>query len=240
MENDENDLTFKENIKAGIFQIEFSNQNLDDNIKFRNWKKNMTKIYGNDLIFVSCCKDNIFFGAKRKYKSTYKFVCPKCKNYICSFCLKLVSSDYGDCCVRARLRSVYYRLPECSEVKGEGINCSISLEWLLIIPFLSFLYFIGGILNSLFFRLSKPLNLNSYRKFSYRYSDYYKRKSRITYSIIYTIKVLFAIAIMVAFFPFVILDFILTILLIISVPFHLYPLALVIVFLLELYDDPMY
>ena len=38
-ENVVNDLIIEDNTKTNIFQIEFSDQNLTDNIKFRNWKK---------------------------------------------------------------------------------------------------------------------------------------------------------------------------------------------------------
>ena len=44
MENDINDLIIEENKMDNIFQLEFSNRNLAENIKFRNWKKNMTII----------------------------------------------------------------------------------------------------------------------------------------------------------------------------------------------------
>ena len=60
----------------------------------------------------------------------------------------------------------------------------------------------------------------------------------VTYSLLYIIKVLFAISIMVAFLPFVILDGCITIIiLLISIPFSFKPIKYVFGFLVAFYND---
>ena len=234
MENDKNYLNNEENlINEDVYKIEFSDQNLDNNIRFQNWKKDMLNLYGNKLILVKCYKDNIIFCAKRKELQTYKFKCPKCNIFICSFCLKYFSTDYKDCCIRGRFKTIPYDGPEY----GKDVF-KMSIEYLLLIPFISFLYIIGGICNSLFYQLEKPLTFKEQFEFSDTYSDYYKHKSIITYSVLYYIRILFAIIIMFSFLHFVFLDALLTIIiLIISIPFKFYPIKYVFGMLIALYND---
>ena len=239
MENDVDDIIIEDNKKANIFQIEFSDQNLTDNIKFRNWKKDMFNLYGNEAIFINCQMDNIVFCAKRENNETNHFKCPKCELYICSFCLKYFSDDYriDDCCIRTRIKSICRELPKYSEFKNEDDSCGLSIEWLLLIPFVSFIYIIGGILNSLFFQLNKPLTFKKDKERSCKYSEYYENKSRKTYIILYIIKVAFAVAIIVAFLPFLFFDFLLTLLLVIFMAISFYPIIWVTILLIELYHN---
>ena len=236
MENDKNDLNNTENLLTGdVYKIEHSNQNVDNNIKYQKWKKDMLNKYGNNLILVNCNKDNVIFCAKREKKKSYKFKCPICDNFICSFCLKSFNSDFHDCCIRGRFKTILHDTPECAE----GIFVE-SIEYLLLIPFISFIYVIGGIFNSLFFRLVKPLTFKKQSEYSHTYSDHDKYKSRIIYSILFGFKVLFAITNLVSFLQFLILDALLTIIiLIISIPFKFYPIKYVFGMFVALYDDVM-
>ena len=243
MENEENykndELNnMEELVSSEYYKIEFSGQNINDNIKFQKWKKDMINLYGKKLLLIKCSKDNLFFCVdKTKKINQYRYKCPICNKYICSYCLRPYK-DYNyfeDCCFRGRMRTIPHDGPEFArDIFAQWI------EYLLLIPFVSFIYIIGGFLNSLFYQLLKP----TYKEFDYteNYSDYFKNKSIITFLILFGLKVLFALSVMIAFFPFVILDGIITILiLLISIPYKnpypLYPIKYVFGMLVAFFAD---
>ena len=237
MENDKNDLNNIEKLEsADYYKLDYFRQKLDSNIKFQKWKTDMINLYGDNLELVKCYKDKILFCVdKKKNEKKYRYKCPICNNFICFYCLQAFSQDYEDCCLRGRIKTIPF--------EGPGFGESIFHQWiefLLLIPFISFLYFIGCILNSLFFQLLKPV---AYKEDDFEdsrvYMNYFEYKSAITFYLLYGIKVLFAIFITISFTPFVIIvDGSITIILIlISIPFKFYPLKFVLGMLVAFYGD---
>ena len=229
----------EELLSSDYYKIELSGQNIDDNINFQKWKKDMINLYGKKLILIKCSKDNIMFCVdKTKNINQYRYKCPICNRFICSYCLKpfVESFEWEDCCFRGRMRTIPHDGPEFArDIFAQWI------EYLLLIPFVSFIYIIGGVLNSLFYQLLKPSKYKEY-EYTQNYSDYFKDKSMITFSILFGIKVLFALSIMISYFPFVFLDGILTILiLLISIPYKnpytLYPIKYVFGMLVAFFAD---
>ena len=243
MENEENNKNdelnnIEELANSDYYKLDYSGQNMNNNIKFQKWKKDMINLYGKKLVLIKCSKDNLFFCVdKTKNINQYRYKCPFCNKFICSFCLKPFKDNYEfkDCCFRGRMKTIPHEGPEfAKDIFDQWI------EYLLLIPFVSFIYIIGGFLNSLFYQLLKP----TYKEFDYteNYSDYFKNKSIITFLILFGLKVLFALSVMIAFFPFVILDGILTILiLLISIPYKnpytLYPIKYVFGMLVAFFAD---
>ena len=234
MENEKKDLD-KENLLFNeIYKIDFCDQKLNNNSNFKEWKKNMKNLYGNKLLLIKCFQDNIVFFIKDKAidNKDYKYQCPICKKYICSYCFnsfKIKNTLYRDCCFRGRLKTIHYGGP----IYGNGIF-NQWIEFLLFLPFVSFLYIIGGILNSLFFQLIKPSN--SYENLQL-YSDYFL-DNLVIYTILNFIKIFFALSIMISFIPFVILDGCITIIILfISIPFYFKPIKYIFGYLVALYND---
>ena len=245
MENEENNKNDNFNIMDGLvssdyYKIEYSGQNINNNIKFQKWKKDMINLYGKrKLVLIKCFKDNLFFCVdKTKNINQYRYECPICTRFICYYCLKPYTdnNEFEDCCFRGRLITIPYEGPEFArDIFAQWI------EYLLLIPFVSFIYIIGGFLNSLFYQLLKPSKYKEY-EYTENYSDYFKNKSIITFSILFGIKYLFALSVMVAFFPFVIADGILTIIIVvISIPYKnpysLYPIKYVFGMLVAFFAD---
>ena len=94
MENDNNAIELSSeiigsNVDNNIFQLEYQNQVLDNNIKFQKWKNSMLKKYGSDAKLFKCKKDNILFFISKGntlQAPCYLKKCPICRELICYFC----------------------------------------------------------------------------------------------------------------------------------------------------------
>ena len=108
MENEINIIedNLNEKLKSdNIFQLEYWNQSLKNNIKFIKWKESLFKKYNNNLKIFRCKKDKILFYPKYKKNifDSFKYFeeCPICHEHICYFCSYSSSkTSYLICCYR--------------------------------------------------------------------------------------------------------------------------------------------
>ena len=107
MENETNTKSDYEN----IFKIDYDNQNLDNNIEYKNWKNIMKKKFGKNGKLFKCIKDKIlFYDNYENYKnlSVYKTRCPKCDKYICHFCSYSEKKSNELCCLKGAIMKSFF------------------------------------------------------------------------------------------------------------------------------------
>jgi len=93
-----------------IFKFDYDGQYLDNNSKYKKWKKLMILNYGKDVKFSKCLKDkiifiNAFIKNRKINDSIYSESCPICKNFICYFCSY---SNKERCWIKCCFRNAFY------------------------------------------------------------------------------------------------------------------------------------
>ena len=222
MEND--GLNNCENLSTEFYKPDYFGQNLNNNAKFQNWKKEMIIKYGNNFQIILCYNDNIFFYIdKKKNNRMNRYKCPICNKYICFYCLNILVYR-EDCCFKSRIKRILFESAE----RAKYISLR-NIDFSILIPFISFLYIIVGIYDSLFFKLKRPV---TYKKEHELPNIFYL--DHLNYYTTY-INVYFGLTLMIPLFPFIILDtFIIIFLLFISIPFKFYPIKFVSVILCKI------
>ena len=120
MENDEPkkmklELT-NNNTPDNVFNLEYCEQNVNNNIEYQKWKKSMLIEYGNNSKEFRCDKDNIIFYSTYDDcldDPPYKCNCPICREYICYFCLYHGVDEFCSCCLKHSFsKSFFYYGPK--------------------------------------------------------------------------------------------------------------------------------
>ena len=187
-----------------IFQIDYKNQNLHNNIQFQKWKQSILKKYGNDVKFFKCTKDRILFFSSniecKKYPF-YKSNCPLCHLSICYFCSKLRDNkyrEYGECCLFIRI--IYMFLKDGFKYinpVGDDRNYIHPNEgnWTLklhFIPILNIFIIIGEINYSFYFKLyKKDSEIDSTNDYYISYENWIEKKSYKAFIFLHFINVAF-------------------------------------------------
>ena len=225
MENERNENII--NLKDNIFSLEYSEQNITNNKKYKKWEESKLKIYGNDAKLFRCIQDNILFFTTYddciNYPA-YKCICPKCGKIICHFCSSIDILNMA-CCYKRMIYKLLFH-DGLSFIKKVDRNEDIQLIsndysiLLILIPGINLCatnyIYVDQILFSL---ITKNI---SYDDKGNRETYLYKfQKTRFSSIIIY----LFAFSFIFNSISFFILNFYSIIfLLLISIPFKFYPL----------------
>lgn len=95
-----------------IYNLDYEDQKLDDNIDFKKWQILVLKKFGNNSKLFRCMKDKILFYAKYEncllYPGFY-IRCPICKKYICCFCsYSSNQSSFIKCCRRRAINILLF------------------------------------------------------------------------------------------------------------------------------------
>ena len=234
MENTKNELinssidNHNESSKERTYvQLNYIGQEINsDNPEYKQWEIAQFDKLGKDIVLYKCKNDNIIFygpiGPFENEKILYECQCPKCKMYICHFCLlpQEVAIFNGSCCVPRRLSYLFLYASKYFFGKNDF---TLKNYYSFLIPFYSIICFIIGIQKVLFFHLKMKNDDSPHLD----YEDYLMDKSfQIPYWIIVCNIFLFVLFIML---PFLILDIYITIfLLIISIPFKNSPIRSVV------------
>ena len=218
----ENDIEYEESfINENIFKIDYINQNLDNNTKYKKWNNLMLSKYGKNSKILRCIKDNIIFYAKYEdaiSSPCYKIECPICKCLICHFCSYCDDSKdiYFICCFKKGFYGLfcYYGLRYIKKIdKNKDIqNLSDDYEILIsLIPGFNFFAIYTIIVFQIFFNLSY--------KDKETYRDKFEKNSYKTF--FYYIDISTAILLII---PLILLNiYFILFLLLISILFKLYP-----------------
>ena len=116
MENENNQINCNLNEKIEInenkiFNLDYENQNLDNNINYLKWKDSIIKEYGNKTKLFKCKKCKILFYSTNEEiikTSYYTNTCPKCKKHICYFCFNYSENKYLYCCKRRVINILFF------------------------------------------------------------------------------------------------------------------------------------
>ena len=221
-ENDNNNNEYINEYNETVFELEYENQPIKNNIKYKNWEKKMKDKNGNNIRFLRCSKDNIIFCVNKNEKTddpcTAK--CPFCKHLICFYCSRysLFEMFVGNCCLKRGIYYLFFVNPFESYLKSGSPEIPDSkLISIFFIPYAYLPFFIK--LCYLFFFEGLP-NITSDDEGNgelVSYGEYYHENKKIAYYIITYIHTLFAFVISI---PFTLIDFVFHLLLIlISIPF---------------------
>ena len=194
MENNYNELLNDQNKEINIINIfkpDYTEQKMNNNTNFQKWKKSMINIYGENTKFFKCSEEQIIFCVSNYNckNENYKNQCPSCYMNFCNYCLKKVShynDDHGKCCLKRRIKYIFLIAgPTLLKDKPDDYK---GMSIFLLIPFLSFLYFVAGAMKSLFLQLmlKNSLEIEYYEEYS-KFFRKYERVIIILYGFILSI-----------------------------------------------------
>ena len=206
-----------------IFTYDYANQNLDNNIKFQEWKNSMIKKYGNDAKLFRCEKDKILFYSSYKdciSLPCYRNECPKCRTYICYFCSYSNNNIKTRCCFKKAIsEQLFYwglkfiKLVDKQDVELKKISNNYTIFFTLI-PGINFYLIYTAIISNCLFQLKTK---NSISEEPEIYDDIFYSNKCIFYTGILTSIILF-IPLFIYNIYFILL------LILVSIPFKFYPL----------------
>ena len=113
--------------KGIVFELEYSNQQINNNIKYKKWEKKVKDKYGNNIRLLRCLRDKIIFCANKNDKEddpcTAK--CPLCQKLICFYCSRysLYEMFIGNCCLKRGIYYLFFVNPFESYLKSELPDC---------------------------------------------------------------------------------------------------------------------
>jgi len=216
--------TFEQN---NIFKLDYAEQNIIKNNKYKLWKESILKKYGNNVKLFRCIQDKILFYASYDENvddSIYHCRCPICKKAICYFCSSIdILKDM--CCYKRSIYDLYFKkgLSFIEKVdKYEDIQ-HISQDYTILcmlIPGLNLFLNIFLYIDAALLRLiTKDIVINDSGNREI-YIDRYYRKG---FGYFFTIPCFFMVILLSLVF-FVLNFYIILFILLTSIPFKLYPL----------------
>ena len=230
MENEKENNLFESILPDNVFKTEYASQSLNtNNIEFRNWKNKMIQKYGRDAKLFKCKKDNILFYASNEDCKSYPFyqsICSCCKNPICYYCHRYGKDDDGNglCCLSRKFHCFFLQdgllliNPDAKGVHHPDFQKSLIL---FLIPGINLLLFIGTMHIQLFYAISLS-NEEDHNGYIKNYEFRCKDNNEMIFQILVGIDFAFSIVLTL---PYVLLNiYFIIIMLIISIPFKLYPM----------------
>ena len=235
MENDEKLLIDNKEIISNdelynVFEFDYSNQIIENNEYFKQWKSKIKKKNNKSIRFYKCNKDKIYFYNKIYNEfDSYIDNCPKCKNQICYFCSQIIENHYPFsryiqkyCCLKRLFFFILFR--EDFENDECPFFVFIIAYIAFIIPFINNLGVILCIIQNLFCQ-----RMTKYAQFT-SYHEYYNKRLNIYRTIIF-INLGFGICMSICYslisFIFMLIIFL------ISIPFKTLPTINLIFFVSE-------
>ena len=186
-----------------IFQLDYTEQNINSNLDFLKWKKTIIEKYGTDAKLFHCIKDKIYFYVSKKVFN-YHNICPICKKDLCYFCK---SNGYyeGSCCIRYKFyfmifedAKIYIDHPESHVYDYCGNILTFSMLMLLI-PIVNVIWIIGLLHSSFFYSLDKFKGQVSIRN---QYFQSIEEKHENILFLLIAINAAFAIFIIIPFWSY--------------------------------------
>ena len=111
-EGNENIINLNEEFEQNIiFNLDYPEQNITNNKKYKLWKESILKIYGDDAKLFRCINDKIIFYSSNDNNiedSIYLCKCPICKKIICYFCSRIDILN-NMCCYKRSIYDLYFK-----------------------------------------------------------------------------------------------------------------------------------
>ena len=182
MENDGKEILLNndkknDELNINIFNIDYENQKLENNINFNKWKETMNNKYNGKGNIYKCPFANHYFYGEQK---DYGILCPSCNKPICIFCLNpIVDAWYAKCCTKRKLCIMHYKGKEYTNPDERNNFYDSEYETIIfIIPGISLIFLVGIFFNAFFYKIvrknydEKNYDL-TYESFLRRRNDYY-------------------------------------------------------------------
>ena len=225
MENEKENNLIASILPDNAFKKEYASQNLSKNIEFRNWKNKMIQKYGRNAKLFKCNKDNILFYTSNEDCKSYPFyqsICPCCNNPICYYCHRYGRDSYGNglCCLSRKFYCFFFQDGLALINQDYDPDYFHKSLFYFLIPGINLLFFMATMHIQLFYKLSLK-NDENYEGYLRNYEDRYN-KNYTTLQILVGIDIAFSV---VLAFSYVLLNiYFIIIMLIISIPFKLFPM----------------
>ena len=216
----------KEHNSYNQFKLDYNNQQLEGNIKFQKWKNLMIAQYGRNAKLFKCLNDDVLFYSFNKdckKHPIYKSICPCCHKYICYFCHRYNNDEYASCCILRKICS-YFLEDGLRFINPNGHHYSEFTKILkfFLIPGFHLIFLIFQIHIEFFYILAtKKARNNNNKNYLLSYGEQMERN--------YTLFQVFigfdvASSILLTFVFLLLNIYVIVFLLIISIPFRLYPM----------------
>ena len=231
MENEKNEKL--NNFDAELnnaFKLDYKEQNLNNNIKYKNWETSMIKKFGNNARLFKCSKDNLLFYTSNQECKEFPFyvsICPYCKREICYFCSRFSKDEAfsGNCCLK---RGIYYAIFE------SGCNIYIKYDHIdpppekfikiSLIPYINIQFFISLCFKFFFLGLPKKNAEDMDNDKLITYEEHFDIEHR--YKTLIIILFIFKLFLVFLPLPYIIISiFFMILLFLISLPFKGYPIC---------------
>ena len=229
MENDKNE-KFNNFDSEFAFILDYKEQNLNNNIGYKNWETSMIKKFGNNARLFKCSKDNLLFYTSNQECKEFPFyvsTCPYCKREICYFCSRFSQDEAfsGNCCLK---RGIYYAIFEsgCNTYIKYGHIDPPPEKFIKIslMPYINMQFLISLCFKFFFLGLPKKNaeDIDDGNLITYEQDFYNKHHHKTLKTILFILKLFFVFLSL----PYIIFSFFFMILLfLISLPFKGFPIC---------------
>ena len=127
----------------------------------KKWKYDILKKYGKGGQFYYCKFDGLYYYADKE-EAIYNKACPKCNRFFCPFCNYLNTNEYGNCCIKQRIRylflfDMYFYFSPKTE-SDRKLLTQLKPNFHNLIPFLSMCRLVAALSILFFWRLERIKN----------------------------------------------------------------------------------
>jgi len=216
MENDGKEILLNndkknDELNINIFNIDYENQKLENNINFNKWKESMSNKYNGKGKIYRCSFANHYFYGEQK---DYGILCPSCNKLICIFCLNpIINSWNAKCCTKRKLYLMHFNGKRYLNPDERNHFYDSENEYIIfIIPGINFIFLIGIFLNAFFYKIVRK-NYDA-KNYDLTYESFLRRKDKFYWALNIAIN---GITSLILVIPFLIFNITISILLIILI-----------------------
>ena len=231
MEQEQKLVDFGNKTVENYFKLDYKGQKINNNQNFINFKEEMLRKnnYKGRIFF--CKNEDIYFYYNDSEYPYFHGICPSCQQSICYFCSKPNNYTYDLCCYSKRIHYIFYvdalvffKYPK-DGVNDYHYQPKFKEHLLLALtPVLNLIFFMGGI-HTAIYKLDTKMVFEDNKDDYLNFEQYIKGCGNRRDFFILIVALDIGATIILATIPFLILDIISTILIvIISIPFKFYPL----------------
>lgn len=160
-----------------IFNLDYENQQIENNISFIKWKNLMNNKYkGTKNLYKCPCKKHYFYAEI----IDYSILCPSCNEKICPFCYNPIENSwFAKCCSKRKLYSMHYQgliFSNPEENKNRFYDYEKEIVYFLL-PGISLLFLIAIFFNAFFYKIVRK-NCNK-KDYDLTYESLLRKNTKI-------------------------------------------------------------